>query len=89
MNRDASLYLDTRNLRQWALGHLEGKTVLNTFAYTGSLGVAARAAGASRVIQFDRNRLFLNVAKTTYTLNGFPIDKKDFQTGDFWTHMNR
>lgn len=89
MNRDASFYLDTRNLRKWALQHLQGKTVLNTFAYTGSLGVAARAAGAARVLQVDLNRRFLNVAKTSYTLNGFPINKQDFQSGDFFSHMNR
>ncbi len=89
MNRDASLYLDTRSLRRWALQHLKGKTVLNTFAYTGSLGVAAQAAGATRVVQLDLNRRFLNVAKTSYTLNGFPIHKQDFQVGDFWPHMNR
>jgi 23S rRNA (cytosine1962-C5)-methyltransferase len=89
LNRDASLYLDTRNLRLWALQHLHGKTVLNTFAYTGSLGVAAQAAGAARVLQVDLNRRFLNVAKTSYTLNGFPIHKQDFQVGDFFPHMNR
>jgi 23S rRNA (cytosine1962-C5)-methyltransferase len=89
LNRDASFYLDTRNLRQWALNHLSGKTVLNTFAYTGSLGVAAQAAGASRVVHLDRNRIFLNVAKTSYTLNGFPIHKQDFQVGDFWPQINR
>ncbi|MEA1958318.1 MAG: class I SAM-dependent methyltransferase [Chloroflexota bacterium] len=89
MNRDASLYLDTRNLRKWALEHLRGKTVLNTFAYTGSLGVAAQAGGAARVVHLDKKRDFLNAAKTSYTLNGFPIDKKDFQTGDFWPHINR
>jgi len=49
MHQDASLYLDTHNLRKWALEHLSGKNVLNMFAYTGSLGVAARAAGAARV----------------------------------------
>lgn len=84
LNRDASLYLDTRNLRAWALSKLRGQRVLNTFAYTGSLGVAAQAAGAARVIHLDLNRHFLNVAKTSYTLNGFPIHKPDFQTGDFW-----
>src|SRR5215211_7015451 len=89
MNRDASLYLDTRNLRYWALQHLAEKTVLNTFAYTGSLGVAAQAAGAARVIHLDLNRRFLNVAKTSYTLNGFPIHKHDFQAGDFWPQINR
>ena len=89
MNRDASLYLDTRNLRAWILQNLGGKTVLNAFAYTGSLGVAAKAAGATRVVHLDLNRQFLNVAKTSYTLNGFPIHKDDFVAGDFWPVTNR
>ncbi len=89
LNRDASLYLDTRNLRLWAKEQLSGKTVLNTFAYTGSLGVAAQGGGAQRVVQLDLNRSFLNVAKTSYTLNGFPIDKANFLAGDFWTQINQ
>jgi len=89
LNRDASLYLDTRNVRLWASKRLKDKSVLNTFAYTGSLGVAALAGGAARVVHLELNRKFLNVAKTSYTLNGFPINKKDFQTGDFWPRVNR
>lgn len=89
MNRDASLYLDTRNLRQWAIENLKGKSVLNTFAYTGSLGVAAQGGGATRVVHIDLNGEFLNVAKTSYRLNGFPINKKDFQTADFWPQINQ
>jgi 23S rRNA (cytosine1962-C5)-methyltransferase len=89
LNRDASLYLDTRNLRAWARQTLAGQTVLNTFAYTGSLGVAALASGAARVVQLDRNRQFLNQGKTSYTLNGFPINKKDFLVGDFWPAVNQ
>src|ERR1041384_102890 len=89
LNRDASLYLDTRNVRLWASQHLKDKSVLNTFAYTGSLGVAARAGAASRVVQLELNRRFLNVAKTSYTLNGFAIDRTDFQIGDFFPQINR
>jgi 23S rRNA (cytosine1962-C5)-methyltransferase len=89
INRDASLYLDTRNVRLWAGKRLKDKSVLNTFAYTGSLGVAAQAGGAARVVHLELNRKFLNVAKTSYTLNGFPINKSDFQTGDFWPRVNR
>ena len=85
MNRDASFYLDTRNLRAWLIEHMRVKTVLNTFAYTGSLGVAALAGGATRVVQHDLNRQFLNVAKTSCTLNGFPIQRQDFVTADFFT----
>ncbi len=89
LNRDASFYLDTRNLRRWALDYLADRTVLNTFAYTGSLGVAAAAGGARRVVHLDRNRAFLNVAKESYTLNGFPIRKADFLAGDFWEQVSR
>lgn len=85
MNRDASFYLDTRNLRKWLIEHMRDKTVLNSFAYTGSLGVAALAGGAKRVVQHDLNRQFLNVAKTSYTSNGFPIYKQDFIAADFFT----
>lgn len=89
MNRDASFYLDTRALRSWAKSNLAGKRVLNTFAYTGSLGVAAMAAGASQVVHLDLNRKFLNVAKTSYTLNGFAIERKDFRQGDFWPQVSQ
>lgn len=84
LNRDTSFYLDTRNLRRWALENLRGKTVLNTFAYTGSIGVAALAGGASRVVQTDRSRNFLNLAKESCTLNGLTIVKKDYLVGDFF-----
>lgn len=89
MNRDASFYLDTRNLRRWLIENMQGKTVLNTFAYTGSLGVAALAGGAERVVQHDLNRQFLNVAKVSYTLNGFSIQKQDFVAADFFTLVSR
>lgn len=84
MNQDAGFYLDTRHLRAWLKENCAGKSVLNTFAYTGSLGMAAVAGGATRVVQTDRNRAFLNAAKTSYSLNGYPINKADFITGDFF-----
>ncbi|NCP87949.1 MAG: SAM-dependent methyltransferase [Anaerolineae bacterium CG_4_9_14_3_um_filter_57_17] len=84
INRDTSFYMDTRNLRRWALENLRGKSVLNTFAYTGSLGVAALAGGAARVVQLDRNREFLNLAKDSCTLNGLPIVKADYLAADFF-----
>ena len=84
MNRDTSFYLDTLLLRKWLAENTKGKSVLNTFAYTGSLGVAAMAGGAIRVVQTDRNRHFLNLAKDSYSLNGFPIHKNDFISQDFF-----
>jgi 23S rRNA (cytosine1962-C5)-methyltransferase len=89
LNRDASLYLDTRNLRSWILDHLHGKTVLNLFAYSGSLGVAALAAGAQRVIQLDRSQTFLNLAAASYALNGFQTGISDLLAGDFFSQTRR
>jgi 23S rRNA (cytosine1962-C5)-methyltransferase len=87
LNRDSSLYLDTRNLRKCIIENLNGKSVFNTFAYTGSFGVAALKGGASRVVQVDLNREFLNIAKESYTLNGFPIQKGDFIARDFFEQV--
>lgn len=88
LNIDASFYLDTRSLRAWAAANLSGRRVLNTFAYTGSLGVAAAAGGASEVLHLDLNRRFMNLAKDSYALNGLPVRRADFLTGDFWTQIN-
>ena len=89
MSRDASLYLDTRNLRKWLVENSQGKSLLNTFAYTGSLGAAAMAGGAARVVQLDLNRQFLNLAKDSYSLNGFPIRKSDFLAQDFFPAVSK
>lgn len=89
LNRDASFYLDTRGLRAWARETLAGKSVLNTFAYTGSLGVAARAAPAARVIDTDANRQFLALARASCDLNRFATATRDLRAGDFFEVISR
>jgi 23S rRNA (cytosine1962-C5)-methyltransferase len=84
LNQDPGFYLDTRGLRVWLKQNSAGLKVLNTFAYTGSLGAACLAGGASQALQLDLNRQFLNLAKDTCTLNGFPIRKADYITADFF-----
>lgn len=83
-HHDASFYLDTRELRTFVRSESEGKRVLNAFAYTGSIGVAARAAPAREVVQTDRSKAFLNVAKDSYALNGYEVDRASFIAGDFF-----
>jgi 23S rRNA (cytosine1962-C5)-methyltransferase len=84
INQDSSFYLDTRYLRTWLLEKMAGKTVLNTFAYTGSLGIAALAGRAEQVIQVDLNRRFLDLSKISCTLNNIPMEKMKFMVGDFY-----
>jgi 23S rRNA (cytosine1962-C5)-methyltransferase len=89
LNQDASLYLDTRNLRTWARENLSGKSVLNAFAYTGSLGIAALAGGARWVVQVDRNSRFLDLAKASCALNGLPATQNELRADDFWAQTSR
>jgi 23S rRNA (cytosine1962-C5)-methyltransferase len=87
LNRDASFYLDMRELRGRLRRELAGARVLNAFAYTGSLGVAARAAPAAEVIHLDRTRRFLDVARASYALNGFAVRRRDFRARDFFVEV--
>lgn len=89
MNQDSSFYLDTRYLRAWVKENLVGKSVLNTFAYTGSIGVAALMGGASSVTQLDLNERFLTLAKRSVLLNQRELQKSDYQTGDFFSRINQ
>ncbi|MGC4113935.1 MAG: class I SAM-dependent methyltransferase [Myxococcales bacterium] len=88
LHQDATLYLDTRLLRAWAKKSFAGKKVLNTFAYTGSLGVAAAAGGAAQVVHVDLSRQYLNLAKDSYALNKLPVAKTDFKVADFFEAMS-
>lgn len=72
LNQDTSFYPDTRNLRLWLSRQMKDARVLNCFAYTGALGIAALAGGASEVIQTDLNPHFLAVAQDSLVLNHFP-----------------
>ncbi len=89
LNQDTSFYPDTRLLRRWALDHLAGARVLNTFAYTGSLGVAALAGGAARLVQLDRTRGFLDLARRSHALNGHTVGPDTFWAGDFFAAVAR
>jgi 23S rRNA (cytosine1962-C5)-methyltransferase len=89
MNQDAGFYLDTRNLRAWLKAHSDGKRVLNTFAYTGSLGVAAGTGGAEEVVQTDLNEKFLEIGRKSWELNKLDSGKTRFLPGDFFKVTDR
>lgn len=65
LNKDCGFYLDSALLRKWLLENTAGKRILNTFAYTGSLGNATEAGGALSVTQTDLNRNYLRAVNDT------------------------
>lgn len=89
LHQDASFYLDTRNLRRWLFENLSGLRVLNTFAYTGSLGVAAGAGGADLVVQTDLNKRYLHIAQRSWALNHLPAGRSQAIPGDFFRISGR
>jgi 23S rRNA (cytosine1962-C5)-methyltransferase len=74
------LFLDHAPLREWLILNTGAKRVLNTFAYTGSLSVAARAGGATKVVTLDLSRPTIAWARENHELN-FPSD--DLERADF------
>jgi len=89
LNQDASFYLDTRILRAWLKQNSSAAAVLNTFAYSGSLGVAALAGGAARVVQVDRSARFLDLARRTAMLNHLDLGRMKMRAADVFTELGQ
>lgn len=83
------LFLDARPARAWLRQHAAGRRVLNLFAYTGSLGVAAAAGGAKSVVHVDNKKNPLEVARQNHQLNGLPIDNRALMCGNVYEHLPR
>jgi 23S rRNA (cytosine1962-C5)-methyltransferase len=83
------LFLDMREVRQWLLTCASGKTVLNLFAYTCSFGVCAALGGASRVVNLDLSKTYLEWGKENYRLNKCEVHDRDFIYGDAFDWLHR
>ncbi|MBT5059732.1 MAG: hypothetical protein HOM68_24510 [Gemmatimonadetes bacterium] len=84
---NSGLFLDARPARQWIREHSRQSRVLNLFAYTGSLGVAAAAGGAAAVTHVDGKRNALERTRANHELNELPIDDRSLLRGNIYTHL--
>jgi len=85
----SGLFADMRESRGRVRAWAQGKTILNTFAYTCGFGVAALAGGAGRVLNLDLARSVLAWGQENYRLNGFEPDDRDFVFGDVFDWLAR
>ncbi len=83
-HQDCTFYLDGALLRKWLIENAAGMSVLNTFAYTGSLGMAALAGGARHVVQTDLKVAWLNIFRETAALNQVQSERYEILPGDFF-----
>ena len=85
----SGLFLDQRETRRRLLGaDLADATVLNVFAHTGSLSVAAARAGAE-TLTLDLSPRYLDWARENLRLNDLDPEDHDFLYGDALDWMDR
>ncbi len=76
---NVGLFCDMREHRRGLGRFVAGARVLNTFAYTGALSVAAARAGAAAVTSVDLSSGVLSWARENFRLSGLPTDDPRFR----------
>jgi 23S rRNA (cytosine1962-C5)-methyltransferase len=76
---NVGLFPDMREQRRGIARFVAGRRVLNTFAYTGALSLAAARAGAASVTSVDLSSGVLAWARENFRLSGFAADDPRFQ----------
>jgi len=87
---DTGLFLDMRKKRALLRNEAGGKRVLNLFAYSCSLSVAAAIGGARQVDSVDLSNTYLEWGKINFALNSLPLsDKFSFVRNDVIQFINQ
>ena len=79
---DCGLFLDHRKTRQLIQNLSKDKKVLNLFAYTGSVSVAAALGGATSVTTIDMSNTYLQWAKDNFVINNLALENNFFIRAD-------
>jgi len=79
---DTGLFLDHRKTRQIVAKKAKDKTLLNLFAYTGSVSLQAALHGARSITTVDMSNTYLNWAQDNFSLNKLNSHKYQFVQAD-------
>lgn len=88
-NQNTGFFLDMRPLRQLLLQKGQPLRVLNLFAYTCSLSVAAMAGGARSVVNVDMKQNPLRIGQKNHSLNRLKSGLVSFLKLDIRKNFNR
>ncbi|WP_088007732.1 class I SAM-dependent rRNA methyltransferase [Indiicoccus explosivorum] len=82
------IFLDQRNVRK-ALrdDYASGKSVLNTFSYTGAFSVAALLGGATRTTSVDLAKRSLPKTIEQFAVNGIDFEAQDIKVMDVFDYF--
>lgn len=81
--QDPWLFLDLRAGRRHVMRAAPGKSLLNLFAYTCGVGIAAAKAGARLVVNVDFSESSLAVGRENARLNNLPIRPRFIKSDAF------
>jgi len=80
-------FLDQRDNRAFLSTLAKGRTVLNSFAFSGAFSVYAFGGGAKEVITFDSSKPALELAEKNLELNGFAEVPGEILKGDAFAYL--
>ena len=82
------VFLDQRDVRKTIRDkYAKGKTVLNTFSYTGAFSVAAALGGSSKTTSVDLAKRSITKTKEQFEINKIDVDKQDIIVEDVFNYF--
>jgi 23S rRNA (cytosine1962-C5)-methyltransferase len=75
-------FLDQRENREIIARHAKGRTALNCYCYSATMGLRMRDAGVKELHNIDMSKEALALAARNYTLNGIEASTEEFQACD-------
>ena len=82
------VFLDQREVRKKIRdAYAQGKTVLNTFSYTGAFSVFAAAGGATKTTSVDLAKRSLSKTTEQFEVNGIDVGKQDIIVMDVFDYF--
>ncbi|WP_164848360.1 class I SAM-dependent methyltransferase [Halobacteriovorax sp. HLS] len=87
-NQNPGLFLDMKEGKKWLRDNSREKSILNLFSYTCSVSVFALAGGASKVLNIDQKKSFLNIGRENHRQNNFN-SRAEFRNWDVKKSMNQ
>jgi 23S rRNA (cytosine1962-C5)-methyltransferase len=83
------IFLDQRNVRKTIRDkYAKGKTVLNTFSYTGAFSVAAALGGALKTTSVDVANRSLPKTKEQFLINDIDSDSQEIRVMDVFDYFS-
>ncbi|MFJ8065907.1 class I SAM-dependent rRNA methyltransferase [Psychrobacillus sp. NPDC096426] len=82
------VFLDQRDVRKKIRdAYAQGKTVLNTFSYTGAFSIFAAAGGATKTTSVDLAKRSLSKTTEQFEVNGIDEEKQDIIVMDVFDYF--